>query len=140
LPSPALDLARGVPCRAPDYIVDWHPHVQELGHDVEHAFHAGVHAADVQVSGYRVGHESLLDGGHGLAKQKAASAMAHIENHAAFAGFKQVRPYLASVVQHRDGAQVHVGGNVTGPELFENQVLIRPLGATAEIHHHRNIG
>src|SRR5579864_2775998 len=123
-----LDLTRGIPRRARDHIVQRHPYIQKLGHDVQHVLHAGVHAGDVQVGRDRIRDKSLLDRRHCLPKQKTASAMSHIEDHAALPRFEQIRPHFSAVIQHRDGVEISVRGNITGAELLRHQFLIRPLG------------
>ena len=82
-----VNLAGGRPGGTQDHFIDGHTHVQELRHYVEHVFHAGVHAADVEVGGDGIGTEALAYGGNRLAEEKAAAAVTDVEDDAAASGF-----------------------------------------------------
>ena len=61
------------------------PRLSNFDIDVEDVLHAAVHAADVQVGADDIGIEALLGRGHGLAIEKAATAMPRVEDDAALA-------------------------------------------------------
>ena len=64
------------------------------------------------------GSKALLHRRNRLPEGEAAAAVAHVENDAAFARFEQIGHYLAVVVEHGDGGQVHVRVDIAGPQLL----------------------
>ena len=69
-----MNLAGRVPGGTADDFIGRHAHREELIHDVQHVFHAGIHAADVEVGGYGVGDKAILDHGNGERELEAAAA------------------------------------------------------------------
>src|SRR5438093_107452 len=107
-----------MPRRAQNHFIERHSHVEELRHHIQHVLHAGVHAADVQVSGNRIGNKTLLDCGNGLAKKQAATAVTNVEDDSALSGLEQILVDLTGVVEHRHGAEVGVSVNIAWPQLL----------------------
>src|SRR5882724_3827886 len=107
-----LDFPRWIPRRAENNVLDRQSKVQEFRHDVQHVLHSRVHAANVQVCRNGIGQKTLVDGGHRLIENETATTMSHVENDAAFLGFKQIGQHFSACVEHVNEIEVHVGGDV----------------------------
>src|SRR5207253_637091 len=136
----AMDDTRRIPGGAKNDFFERHAHVQELGHHIELVLHAGIEVAGVNVRRYGIGRESLLHRGHSLAEFKRCAAVSHIEQHAAFTRFEQVRQQSTLIVEHGNGHVEGVRVNVTGAEFLQDKILERALGAEfSEVDHYGNI-
>src|SRR5205085_8089263 len=100
-----------------DHVVELHAHGEEFIHDIEHVFHAGIHAADVEVGGNRIGKKALLHGGDGDAPGEAAAAVADVEDDAAFAARAHPRIELSVLEQLMPQAGEAVRVDVAGAQF-----------------------
>src|SRR4051794_33819851 len=107
-----MDLPGRVSGGAGGDVIQLHAHGQKLVHDVEHVFHAGVHAAGVEVGRDGVRQESLLHGGDGDPPGEAAAAVPDVEDHAAFAPFDHPGVQLSLIVELVPQAGEAVGVDV----------------------------
>ena len=83
----------------------------------------------------------MFDGGDGLGKDKAAAAVAYVENDATLFRFEKVRADFLVFVEHGDEIDVHVCGDVARAELFGDEIGVRTLGAKdAEVNHDGYVG
>ena len=90
-----LYFAGRIPGRAGNDLLRSKSEGQEFTHEVQHVFHACVHAVDVKVRRNGIGEEALLNGGNCDAPGEAATAVPDIEYNASFAAFPHAGIQLA---------------------------------------------
>src|SRR5947208_14165600 len=75
-----------------------------------------------------------------LFRSEAARSVAYIENYSTVSRLLQDRIEFPILENDRELLRKHMGMNVSGSSLLENEVRIAPLRARPEIKHNRNIG
>src|SRR3954468_16851637 len=90
-----VDLASRSPCGPSNHLVHRHSQCQKLAHNVQHVFHASIHASDMKVTRDRVREKALLNSGHDNPPGKAAAAVPYVEDHTAFPALDHSSVHLA---------------------------------------------
>src|SRR5215510_1504678 len=123
----ALDLSGRIPRGTKNHVVNRHPHRQKLVHHIEHVFHPGVHAPDVEIGGNGIGNEALFHRRHGDPPQKAAASMSHVKDHSALSAFPKRGIHFARFDPLVAKPRIKVGVDVARPELPRHEFTQRTL-------------
>src|SRR5262245_52124347 len=124
----SLYLTGRIPRGAKNHVVDRHPHRQKLVHHIEHVFHPGVHATDVEIGGNGIGNEALFHRWYGNPPQKAAASMAHVKDHSTLSAFPEGGIHLAGLDLLIAKPGIKVSVDVARPELLCHEFTQWTLG------------
>ena len=135
-----LDGLRGVPRVRRHHLLHRHAKGEELAHEIHHVLQPRVHAVRVQIGRDRVRQESCLRQRDRHTPEKAAGAVADVEENALFAAFhERLAGTERGGILFAAAAAIHVRPDVPGPEDSREQLAGRSHPGAAEIHHHRDV-
>jgi hypothetical protein len=110
-----------------DQLFESEPHVEELRKSVHHVCTWDHDAALVHIGGDCVRQKILVNGGYSDAEPEVAVAVAHIEQHAAFASRPYVLRDFPGCVHLRNHPVVDVGLNVAWPHVFQEEIGVSAM-------------